>query len=69
MEPITIWLSRNKSEQDWSVEIDGSVHRHISTRTLDDLVEYTLLVAQETLLETEASTDSSETVSVSDPSD
>jgi hypothetical protein len=69
MEPIIIWLSRNKSEQDWSVEIDGSLHRHISTGTLDDLVEYTMLVAQEALLESEASTDSSETDSVSAPSD
>jgi hypothetical protein len=46
MEPITIWLSRNKSEQDWSVEIDGSLHKHISTITLDDLIEYTLIVAR-----------------------
>jgi hypothetical protein len=69
MEPITIWLSRNNSEQDWTVEIDGSLYKHISTKTLDDLIEYTLVVAQQALLETEASTDSSETDSVSAPSD
>jgi hypothetical protein len=69
MEPITICLSRNKSEQDWSVEIDGSLHKHISTKTLDDLIEYTLLAAQQALLESETSSDSIETDSVFAPSD
>jgi hypothetical protein len=69
MEAINISLSRNHSEQDWSVEIDGTLHDHISTKTLDDLVEYALLVAQQNLLESETSSDSSETDSVSVPSD
>jgi hypothetical protein len=69
MEAINISLSRNYSEQDWSVEIDGSLHDHISTGTLDDLVEYALLVAQQSLLESETLIDSSDTDSVSAPSD
>jgi len=69
MEAITISLSRNHSEQDWSVEIDGSLHDHISTKTLDDLVEYALLVAQQSLLDSETSTGSSEADSVAGPSD
>jgi hypothetical protein len=69
MGAINISLSRNHSEQDWSVEIDGTVHDHISTRTLDDLIEYALLVAQQSLLENEPSNDISETDSVSAPSD
>ncbi len=69
MEPITILLSRNTSEQDWSVEIDGRQHKHISTKTLDDLIEYTLLAAQQALLESETSSESSETESISVPSD
>jgi hypothetical protein len=69
MEAINISLSRNYSEQDWSVEIDGSLHDHIPTSTLDDLVEYALLVAQQSLLESETPIDSSEMDSVSAPSD
>jgi hypothetical protein len=69
MEAITISLSRNHSEQDWSVEIDGSLHDHISTRTLDDLVEYALLVAQQSLLESETSTGSSDGDSIPAPPD
>ena len=67
MEAITIKLSRNQSEQDWSVEIDGSLHDHISTRDLDDLVEYALVLAQQNLLESEPSTDETDSISV--PSD
>ena len=69
MEAINSTLTRNHSERDWSVEIDGSPHDHISTRTLDDLVEYALLVAQQTLLDGETLLDSSGVDSVSAPSD
>jgi hypothetical protein len=69
MEAITISLSRNHSEQDWSVEIDVSLHDHISTRTLDDLVEYALLVAQQSLLESETSTGSGDSDSIPAPPD
>jgi hypothetical protein len=69
MEAINISLSRNYSERDWSVEIDGHLYDHISTRTLDDLVDYALIAAQQNLLESEALTGSSETDSgVSTPS-
>ena len=67
METMTIRLSRNQSEQDWSVEIDGKLHDHISTRDLDDLVEYALVVAQQSLLESETS--AVETDSIAVPSD
>jgi hypothetical protein len=69
MEAISISLSRNSSEKDWSVEIDGTLHDHISTQTLDDLIEYTLLVAQQNLLENEAPIGTSETDSVFAPSE
>jgi hypothetical protein len=69
MEAIKISVSRNHSEQDWSVKIDGTLYDHISTRTLDDLVEYAVVVAQQHLLERETSTDSTENESVSFPSD
>ena len=69
MEAVNIFVTRNHSEQDWSVKIDGTLYDHISTRTLDDLVEYAVVVAQQHLLESETSTDSSEKESVSCPSD
>jgi hypothetical protein len=69
VEAVNISVSRNHSEQDWSVEIDGTLYDHISTRTLDDLVEYAVVVAQQRLLVSETSTDSSEKESVSCTSD
>jgi hypothetical protein len=69
MEAINITLTRNHSERDWSVEIDESLYAHISTRTLEDLVDYVLLVAQQNLLDGETLTDGSEADSVSAPSD
>jgi hypothetical protein len=69
MEAISISLSRNHAEQDWSIEIDGTLYDHISTRTLDDLVEYAVVVAQQNLLEKETTTDSSEKEVAPFPSD
>jgi len=69
MEAVNIFVTRNHSEQDWSVKIDGTLYDHISTKTLDDLVEYAVVVAQQHLLEGEALTYSSENESVSYPSD
>jgi hypothetical protein len=69
MEAINVSLSRNYSERDWSVEIDGHLYDHISTRTLDNLVDHALIAAQKNLLESEALTGSSETDSgISTPS-
>ena len=51
METISIVLHRNHTEQDWSVQIDGTQHNHVSTATLDDLIDYALVAAQQTLLE------------------
>ena len=51
METISIVLHRNHTEQDWSVQIDGTQHNHVSTATLDDLIDYAPVAAQQTLLE------------------
>ena len=53
------------SEQDRPAEIDGILGDHVSTKTLDDLVEYAVVVEQQNLLETENPAGSSETDSVS----
>jgi hypothetical protein len=49
-----IRLFRNFEEKDWSVQIDGKLYDHISTNTLDDLLEYTSIAAQQRLLGIEA---------------
>jgi hypothetical protein len=37
--------------EDWSVEINGLRHDHVSSKTLEDLVECALIVAQKLLAE------------------
>ncbi len=53
MQEINIKLWRHSEEQDWSAEVYGTLHKHISTRTVDDMVEYVLVAAQQALLESE----------------
>jgi hypothetical protein len=59
MEAINISLSLNDSKQDWRVEIDGRLHEHVLSETLDSLVEDALAAAQRKLLTGETSTDRS----------
>jgi len=54
MQEINIKLWRHSEEQDWSAEIHGRRHEHISTKTVDELVEYVVVAAQQALLELEA---------------
>jgi hypothetical protein len=54
MQEMNIKLWRHTEEQDWSAEVLGRLHEHISTRTVDELVEYVLVATQQALLEAEA---------------
>ena len=38
MKEINIKLWRHSKEQDWSAEVHGRLHEHISTKTVDKLV-------------------------------
>jgi hypothetical protein len=67
METISIVLHRNHTEQDWSVQIDGTQHNHVSSATLDDLIDYVLVAAQQNLLEPEDFTNGSDTDPTSRP--
>lgn len=51
MHEINIKLWRHTEEQDWSAEVHGRRHEHISTKTVDELVEYVLVATQQALLE------------------
>jgi hypothetical protein len=54
MQEIKIKLWRHTEEKDWSAEVYGKLHEHIATKTVDELVEYVLVAAQQVLLEHEA---------------
>jgi hypothetical protein len=56
MQEIKIKLWRHAEEKDWSAEVYGRLHKHISIRTVDELVEYVMVAAQQALLEPEAPT-------------
>jgi hypothetical protein len=50
MEEINILLYRNHGQKDWSVDVGGTMHSHVSTATLDDLIDYASTAAQQNLL-------------------
>lgn len=52
LQEIKIKLWRNDEPQDWSVEINGLRHDHVSSEILEDLVEAALIVAETWLMET-----------------
>jgi hypothetical protein len=49
MQEINIRLSFNETDQNWTLELNGKVYSHISTEAVDDLVDYALVAAQQTL--------------------
>jgi hypothetical protein len=49
MEEIKIRLWRNRETRDWSLEVDGENHLHLSANTVFEVVEYIVLVAQQKL--------------------
>ena len=51
MQEIKIRFWRNAEAQDWSVEINGVRHEHVSSEILEDLVETALIVGEEQLME------------------
>jgi hypothetical protein len=54
MQEIKIKLWRHTEEKDWSAEVYGKLHKHISAKTVDELVEYVVVATQQALLEPEA---------------
>jgi hypothetical protein len=51
MREINIKLFRNEELHDWSMEINGRFHEHISNEGLTDLVEGALIVAAKSLIQ------------------
>lgn len=50
MHEILIKVWRNDEAEDWSVEINGQLHEHISSESLTGLVECALIVAAKALV-------------------
>jgi hypothetical protein len=55
MREINIKLWRNEELRDWSMEIDGRFHEHISNEGLTDLVEGALIIAAKSLVQSSVS--------------
>jgi hypothetical protein len=51
MREINIKLSRNEELHDWSIEINGQSHEHVSSEGLTDLVEGALIIAAKSLIQ------------------
>jgi hypothetical protein len=62
MREIHIILWRHEEEDNWSVQIDGKLHQYVSARTIDEVVEYAVVAAEQALLEPEAPIDSNATL-------
>jgi hypothetical protein len=51
MREINIKLKGNDELKDWSMEINGRLHEHVSDEGLTDLVEGALIVAARSLIQ------------------
>jgi hypothetical protein len=50
MHEINIKLCHNHGSGDWSIEINGLLHEHVSAQEMEDLVEATMIVAEKSLM-------------------
>jgi hypothetical protein len=53
MRTIVIRLWRHVENEDWSIQINGEFMPHVSAITVDELIEYVVLAAQQELLQQE----------------
>ena len=50
MVEIRIKLDRNKQAQDWHIEINGIRYVHLTTQNVEDLVEATVIMAENAVI-------------------
>lgn len=50
MQEINVKLWRNHGSEDWSIEINGLLHEHLSAQEMEDLVEAAMIVAEKSLM-------------------
>ena len=46
---LTLWYHEEKEE--WTLEVNGALHNHVSSKVIDDWVEYAVVAAQQALIE------------------
>lgn len=52
MEEICITLWWDKQGRDWNLEINGHVHMHLTSQSVEDLVEAAVITAEQVIEET-----------------
>jgi hypothetical protein len=67
MREIHIKLQRNDELKDWSMEINGRLHEHVSDAGLTDLMEGALIVAAKSLILTQGHAGNPELAEVTIP--
>jgi hypothetical protein len=68
MQEIHITFRTHEQGESWSIEINGKFYSHMSTTTVDELVEYAVVAAEEALMNPEAPLASNDTEYIFKPS-
>jgi hypothetical protein len=50
MKELNLQIWRNEEPGDWSIAINGLRHEHVTTQTLEDLVEHAVIVTEKSLV-------------------
>jgi hypothetical protein len=50
MKELNLQIWRNEEPGDWSIAINGVRHEHVTTQTLEDLVEHAVIVTEKSLV-------------------
>jgi hypothetical protein len=50
MKELNLQIWRNEEPGDWSIAINGVHHEHVTTQTLEDLVEHAVIVTEKSLV-------------------
>jgi hypothetical protein len=50
MKEINLQIWRNEEAGDWSIAINGLRHEHVTSQTLEDLVEHAVIVTEKSLV-------------------
>jgi hypothetical protein len=50
MKELNLQIWRNEEPEDWSIAINGVRHEHVTTQTLEDLVEHAVIVTEKSLV-------------------
>jgi hypothetical protein len=49
VKPINITIQYNKAEKDWTIDIDGESHSHVSAPEIEELLEYIMVATEQSV--------------------